>query len=256
MHMKSYRDYPLWSVSMHDSTDLRRLLRDTIVRHGIKHVVETGTHEGLGSTRFVAESFPVDAGVLTFVTIEAGWKSWRRAKRNLRRYPFVTPLWGHTVPLRTAIAFVESDDCIRHHNRYPDVFIDDVDDPVGFYKSELERGLEGVPRHLHRRIQFAIDRRVRYAGENLLPKSLVRVRDKTPLVVLDSAGGTGWLEFTTLRETMGPRPYVLLLDDVYHLKHFRSLEHVRGDPSFEILGLDESHGWMLALHKRQPQGSP
>ena len=94
-----------------------------------------------------------------------------------------------------------------------------------------------------------IDRRRRYAGENLLAKSLERVRDERPLVVLDSAGGTGWLEFTTLRETMGARPYVLLLDDVHHLKHFRSLQHVRRDGAFEILGLDEMHGWMLALHK-------
>jgi predicted O-methyltransferase YrrM len=76
--MKSYREYPLWSVSMHDSAELRHLLRDVIVRRGIRHVVETGTHEGVGSTRFVAESFPPDAGIRTFVTIEAGWKSWRR----------------------------------------------------------------------------------------------------------------------------------------------------------------------------------
>ena len=246
--MKSYREYPLASVSMHDSAELRRLLRDVIVRHRIRHVVETGTHEGLGSTRFVAESFPPDAQIRSFVTIEAGWKSWRRARRNLRRYDFVTPLWGHTLALRTAIDFVENDECIRHHERYPDVFIDEVDDPVGFYKRELERGLDGTPRRLHRRIQFALDRRTRYAGEGLLATSLLRVRDETPLVVLDSAGGTGWLEFMTLRETMGARPYVLLLDDVHHLKHFRSLEHVRRDPDFEIVGLDETHGWLLATH--------
>ena len=144
--MKSYRDYPLSSVSMHDSTDLRRLLRDVIVRHDIRHVVETGTHEGLGSTRFVAESFPPDAEIRSFVTIEAGWKSWRRARRNLRGYSFVTPVWGHTLALRSAIDFVEHDECILHHERYPDVFIDDVDDPVGFYKRELERGLDGTPR--------------------------------------------------------------------------------------------------------------
>ena len=247
--MKSYREYPLGSVSMHDSDELRSLLRGAIIRERIRHVVETGTHEGLGSTRFVAESFPSSARLGSFVTIEAGWKSWRRAKRNLRRFPFVTPLWGHTLPLRTAIEFVERDECIRHHERYPDVFIDDVEDPVAFYTRELQRGLDGVPRAIHRRLQYAVDRRLRYSGEDLLARSLVAVRDETPLVVLDSAGGTGWLEFTTLIETMQTRPYVLLLDDVHHLKHFRSLAHVRQDPVFEILGLDESHGWMLAKHE-------
>jgi hypothetical protein len=246
--MKSYREYALGSVSMHDSDELRSLLRDVIVRERIQHVVETGTHEGMGSTRFVAESFPPGASPTSFVTIEAGWKSWRRARRNLRRFSFVTPLWGHTLGLRTAIEFVERDECIRHHERYPDVFIDELDDPVAFYTRELVRGLDGTPRQIHRRLQYAIDRRLRYSGEDLLAKSLSCVRDETPLVILDSAGGTGWLEFTTLVETMQTRPYVLLLDDVHHLKHFRSLAHVRQDPAFEILGLDEAHGWMLAKH--------
>ena len=246
--MKSYREYALGSVSMHDSAELRGLLCDVIVRRRIEHVVETGTHEGVGSTRFVAESFPRDASLRTFVTIEAGWRSWRRAKRNLRRFPFVAPLWGQSLSLRTAIEFVEHDECIRQHERYPDVFIDDVDDPVGFYTRELKGGIGGAPRGLHRRLMFAIDRWLRYSAEELLAKSLLSVRDATPLIVLDSAGGTGWLEFTTVVETMGPRPYVLLLDDVHHLKHFRSLHYVRRDPAFEILGLDECHGWMLAEH--------
>lgn len=246
--MKSYREYALSSVSMHDNDELRQLLRDAIVRYGIAHVVETGTHEGLGSTRFIAESFPRGTHPRSFVTIEAGWRSWRRARRNLRRFPAVTPVWGHTLDLRSAIEFVEGDECIRRHDRYPNVFIDDIEDPVGFYTRELKGGLSGMPRGLHKRLAFAIDRRLRYAGEGLLAKSLLKVREERPLVVLDSAGGTGWLEFTMVRNTMGTRSYVLLLDDVHHLKHFRSLEHVRRDSSFEILGLDERHGWMLASH--------
>ena len=247
--MKSYREYALGSVSMHDSDELRQLLRDTIIRYGVAHVVETGTYEGLGSTRFVAESFPPDRPPKSFVTIEAGWRSWRRARRNLRQFPSVTALWGHTLELRSAIEFVEQDECILRHERYPDIFIDDVEDPVGFYTRELKSGIASAPRGLHKRLAFAIDRRLRYEGEGLLAKSLLRVRGETPLVVLDSAGGTGWLEFTTVRETMDTCPYLLLLDDVHHLKHFRSLDHVRRDSSFEILGLDEQHGWMLASHQ-------
>jgi hypothetical protein len=246
--MKSYRDYPLGSVSMHDCDELRQLLRDAVARYGIAHVVETGTHEGLGSTRFVAESFPPERLPKSFVTIEAGWRSWRRARRNLRQFPVVTPVWGHTLEIRSAIEFVERDECIRCHERYPDVFIDDVEDPVGFYTRELNGGLSSAPRGLHKRLAFAIDRRLRYGGEGLLAKSLLQVREERPLIVLDSAGGTGLLEFRTVRETMGARAYLLLLDDVHHLKHFRSLEHVRRDSAFEILGLDERHGWMLANH--------
>src|SRR5919197_4871070 len=166
--MKSYREYALGSISMHDSAELRALLRDVIAREGIAHVVETGTHEGLGSTRFLAESFPADAPPKSFVTVEASWRHWRRAKRNLRRFPFVNAIWGQTLPLREAIEFVEHDDFLRHHQRYPDIFIDDVDDPVGFYTREL-RGELGTERMgAHRHVFRAIDRRLRYGGEGLL----------------------------------------------------------------------------------------
>jgi hypothetical protein len=253
--MKSYREYALGSISMHDSPSLRGLLRNVITSDRIAHVVETGTHEGLGSTRFLAESFPADAEPQSFVTIEASWQHWRRARRNLRRFPFVRPLWGHTLDVRSAIAFVERDEYIQEHERFPDVFIDDVEDPVGFYAREIRGELAGRPRGLRRRVLFVIDRWLHYGGERLLTRSLLSVRDANPLVLLDSAGGTGWLEFNAVRETMGDRPYVLLLDDVHHVKHFRSLAHVRHDPLFEILGLDERHGWMLARHDGSPSSS-
>ena len=250
--MKSYREYALGSISMHDSAELRGLLRDVIAREHIAHVVETGTHEGLGSTRFLAESFPANAPPKSFITIEASWRHWRRAKRNLRRYPFVKAIWGQTLPLRAAIEFVERDDFIRDHERYPDIFIDDVEDPVRFYTKELRGELATARMGPRRQALRAVDRWLRYGGEGLLAKFLLEVRDANPLVLLDSAGGTGWLEFTALRQTMGDRPYVLLLDDVHHVKHYRSLEHVRRDPSFEIIGLDEHHGWMLARHGSAP----
>ena len=250
--MKSYREYALGSISMHDSAELRGLLRDVIAREHIAQVIETGTHEGLGSTRFLAESFPADAPPKSFITIEASWRHWRRAKRNLRRYPFVKAIWGQTLPLREAIEFVEHDDFIRHHERYPDIFIDDVEDPVGFYTRELRGELATARMGPRRQALRAVDRWLRYGGEGLLAKFLLEVRDTNPLVLLDSAGGTGWLEFSALRQTMGDRPYVLLLDDVHHVKHYRSLEHVRRDPSFEIIGMDEHHGWMLARHGSAP----
>ena len=153
--------------------------------------------------------------------------------------------------LRRAIAFVESDEFIRCHDRHPDIFIDDVDDPVGFYSRELRGELSGgTPRELQRFV-YLVDRALRYSGENLLGKSLERVRNANPLVILDSSGGVGWLEFTLLRETMERRPFVLLLDDIHHVKHFRSFQHVRADPAFEILGFDERHGWMLAKHRKR-----
>src|SRR5215471_19085326 len=216
--MKPYRKYEYASISMHESEQLSALLRELIRREPIEHVVETGTFEGLGSTRFLAEAFADTTLPTSFVTIEASWRSWRRAKRNLRRFPFVQPLWGHSLEPRQAREFVEQDDVIRHHEQYPDVFIDDVDDPIAFYTRELSGELAGrLP--IFRRLQRAIDRSFHYAGDELLARSLRRVAHTNPLVVLDSAGGSGWLEFSVLMQTMRERTFRLLLDDVHHLKH-------------------------------------
>jgi hypothetical protein len=45
---------------------------------------------------------------------------------------------------------------------------------------------------------------------------------------------------------MGDKPYFLLLDDTRHIKHIRSLQHLRKATDFEIYaeGLD----WVLAIH--------
>lgn len=246
--MKPYSEYSLGSISMHDSPELRQLLAEAIVRERIVHVVESGTFEGLGSTRFVAETFAATISPQTFVTIEANWHSWRRARRNLRRFPFVRPLWGQSLETARALEFVQTDICVREHWRYPEVFIDDVQDPVALYKREIMGALSGEPTGLRRRLIRKFDRALHYKGEGLLDRSLRPVRDERPLVVLDSAGGVGWLEFQTLMSIMQHRRYHLLLDDVHHLKHFRSLAHIRSDPAFQIIGLDERHGWVLATH--------
>lgn len=247
--MKPYSEYSLGSISMHDSPELRQLLAEAIVRERIGHVIETGTFEGLGSTRFLAETFASTIVPRTFVTIEANWRSWRRARRNLRRFGFIRSLWGRSLQTRQALEFVETDQCLREHGRYPDIFIDNVEDPVAFYRREILGELGGVSKRLHRRVLRMFDRAVHYQGEDLLERSLLPVRDEGPLVVLDSAGGVGWLEFQTMLRVMQHRRYHVLLDDVHHLKHFRSLAHIRADPAFRIIGMDERHGWVLATHR-------
>ena len=42
------------------------------------------------------------------------------------------------------------------------------------------------------------------------------------------------------------RPFSLLLDDTYHIKHSRSLEHVRKSPDVDLIARGD--GWPLASH--------
>jgi hypothetical protein len=67
-----------------------------------------------------------------------------------------------------------------------------------------------------------------------------------PLVLLDSAGGVGFLEFKTVLQILEGSSFFIILDDIHHLKHFRSYAHIKSDPSFMILGENLQHGWVVA----------
>ena len=248
--MKLYSEYPDASMSMAASAELRSLLKDTLKKQQITHVLESGTYLGLGSTTFVSESFPANSPPNIFVTIETNWMSWHQARKNLLRFPFVEPLWGRTVSVDKALRFLESDEVLCRHDKYPDIFIDDTQDPLRFYRNEVLGRLGGTPRRPRALAHWLFDRTFSRAGDDLLEKYLRKFQTDNPLVILDSAGGMGFLEFSIVREVMRNYPYLLLLDDIHHIKHFRSYQHIRKDPQFSIIGLDETQGWLLAKHTR------
>ena len=243
--MKLFREYQQASLVMTADDALEAALGRAIERYRITHVLESGTAEGTGSTQMIAKCFG-ERTPEAFVTIEANWERWRTARRNLARWPFIKCIWGQTVPVNEAVDFIAHDEAILHHERYPDLFIDDVDDPVGFYTAEC-RGERQRSSWLT--LAEYVDRMFRHSGDRVLGQWLERMKEKRPLVVLDSAGGIGVLEYRIVIEQLGGAPYFLLLDDVHHLKHFRSLQDIKHQPSFSILGESAEHGWVLAAHR-------
>lgn len=233
---------------MGEDPALVRLLRRTVREERTAHVIETGTFDGRGSTTFVAESFDPCSPPERFVTMEVNRTSWLKARTNLARFPWITCLWGRSVPYRRALAFVRHDPALRFHERYPDIFVDDPGDPIGFYTREVQGKLGGARRE--QPFRWLVDRAFRYGGDGLLQRWLARLRRRKPLVILDSAGGIGYLEFMTLIETMGENPFLLLMDDINHVKHFRSLAYIRSHDGFVPLGVDENRGWALVKKTR------
>ena len=205
--------------------------------------IETGTYLGLGSTRFVAECFLAVAPPKRLVTCEVHFANWCRAKANLRAYPFVDCRWGSTVDVAAALRFLETDPMLIQHRNYHGIYIDDTEDPIGWYSRELRGQLD-----FSHDVDVGADaRNFLWDGENLLARLLETHRDQRPLVVLDSAGGIGWMEFQILLQQMDQRPFFLLLDDTHHIKHYRSLEHVRTAPDFNLVARGSS--WALASHR-------
>jgi hypothetical protein len=180
-----YKDYPHASIQM---------VADEQFQLAIPHhdyIIESGTYTGLGSSQMLARTRPVK-----MVTIESDFNCFRQAVNNLEKFPFITPYWGLSVDRNEAIDFI-----VNNQDYYlPEVFVDDTD-PISFYLNEVS-----VP----------------CFKENLLEHFLTEFADKNPLILLDSAGGIGFLEYSIVRKVMGSKPHSLILDDTHHVKHYRS----------------------------------
>ncbi len=239
--MKNYSEYAQSSIRMIDSDGLLKSLK-CLGGRKIDVIIESGTFEGTGSTRTVGNFFKKSPPNV-FYTIEINHNSHRKAKRNLKDLPFVRCLFGCSVRMQEALDFIRNDEAILHHDRYPDIFIDDTKDPVSFYSREVEGYLGGKAANL-----FSIFKS--RPKEGLLKELIEMHRRDTILFILDSAGGMGWLEFMTVRKEMKDRGYYLLLDDIHHLKHFRSAKFIREHPQeFDIIGQSLDHGWLFCRRK-------
>jgi hypothetical protein len=181
--MRLYSTAPKACIRMVSDSRLHNLLGQLCQSVPITHVLETGTNIGLGSTAFIAEiSIGLSRAPQMFVTIEANHWCWRRANKNLIRFPFVTPFWGLSLSLRDALHFVKCDPVLQNHQDYPDIFIDHVENPILFHTRELHGRLGGSTRHRISVVRELVDRYCSYAGENLLSQWLSRFRSQTPLI--------------------------------------------------------------------------
>ncbi len=246
--MKSLKEKAGKTIVMSESRVLARMVREYVGDTNVTHVVESGTFRGTGSTRMLASSFKDTAQPSRFITIEVNYVSWRAAVGNLIQTPFVRAVWGRTVSLQEALRHIRTDEAISSHMMYDDVYIDDIHQPMQFYENELRGALGGMPKAPYDRARWVYDRLFHYQGDDLLQKYLCKYADCEPLVLLDSSGGIGLLEYTIMRKTLQGKRYSIILDDIDHLKHFRSFNEISQDPHYAVHGVNADEGWVFASH--------
>ncbi len=173
-----------------NSKEFELVVNDLVLDFDIDEVVETGTFNGLGSTSVFAKT-----GKYVF-TIECNKNNFETATKNLEQYQNVCVI--HGLSLQREIL-------IKHliHQEFDIDTTYDSDYPKSFYMREINQ-------------QVVLENALDVLANN----------DRRQLVFLDSAGGVGYAEFLEFMNYEGKHNKILVLDDIDHIKHKRSVEYL------------------------------
>lgn len=182
------RDY---SVNLNNS-EFKSVINDLLASNDIDEIIETGAFNGLGSTSVFADTkkyvFSVECNYNNFVT----------ATRNLQHYENVCLIHGLSLKRDALMRFLlnESFDI---ETKY------DSDFPKTFYMREINQ-------------QVVVENALEILCNN----------DRKQLIFLDSAGGVGYAEFLYIMDLHPDilQNKILVLDDISHIKHKRSVENL------------------------------
>ncbi len=191
--MFCYREQTKYGIELSRDAEFAAAVNELVRAYQIEQVIETGTFRGTGSTQVFAKTgLPVH-------TIECNESHYDVALRNLEKYPNVEVHHGYSLKRAEMLQGLRRE---RFDGRRMNLHQDVDEYAADFYQREIDHG--ELP-------------------EDLLVKLL---NGKRQLVFLDSAGGIGWLEFKAVLAESKSAEVLLMLDDVGHVKHYRSAQRL------------------------------
>lgn len=181
-------------------------LKMTILEMGLTRVIETGTYLGNGTTRAILSALKEQNRPFDFYSIEVNPDHYYIAKTNLGNVAGLHLFNGLSVDradIPSGVQFFVPDTVVVDHE-------------------------EAVRDAMYlREVDFDVP-------DNMLDRALAKFNYRPELVVLDSAGNMGMIEFGYLMNKV-KYPFILALDDTHHVKHYDTMEFIRDNPKdFEI----------------------
>ena len=180
-----------------NSSDFSKTVSFLCRTFNIEEIIETGTFNGQGSTSIFAET------KLPVTSLEANSELAASARKHLANYSNVKILNVLSLKKQDMKDFIAQDNF-----KFPDWVLHDVNDSSNekdFYTKEISQETD---------------------REDVL-KELID-NDKSQLIFLDSAGAVGYLEFKEVlkldKDKLSRK--TLLMDDVFHIKHYRSIKEL------------------------------
>jgi len=193
--------------------ELTRLVRD----EKLTRIIETGTYLGLGTTTAILRGIDQHGErPVSFVSIEVNPYNAEQAKRNLKGRS-VTILNGLSIPKSLL-------------PKKKDISFEGFDDDVA------------VDHFPHDRAELYYKETGYEVPDKQLDKALLFTSFYPSLVVLDSAGHIGTVEFEYLMSKVKGKFY-LALDDTNHVKHAKTVQLIETDNRFKLtFATDEKFG--------------
>jgi len=191
------------NYGMSCATELQHNITTLIAEETITRVVETGTYLGLGTTKAVLKGMKLHAMDFEFISIEVNPNHHKQASANNIGSGAI--FWnGLSIP--RAIEPIDISFDVPAN-----IIVDHTSENYDLYKQEL---IFDVP-------------------DNLLERAC---KIDPELVILDSAGHIGFIEFKYLLSLMAGKEYWLILDDTGHVKHYHSLQYIKAMPEqFDLI---------------------
>jgi hypothetical protein len=199
-----------------NSVYFKHIIEAIIKENDIQEVVETGSFNGLGSTTIFANTKkPV-------ISIECNYNNYVTATNNLSQYDNVCVVHALSTKREDALRYIMSE-AFDIDTKY------DSKSPKTFYLKEVCQ-----------QVLF----------ENAL--DVFANNTNKQLVFLDSAGGMGFFEYLEFMkfsdEVLSNK--ILVLDDVTHIKHKRSVEHLKMSGRSVEISPDDRFAWCNLNHKK------
>ena len=216
--MKLYSSCPTASTKMSFDDILTNEISK--IKNEVTIIIESGTYIGTGSTKILSEIFSDSKTLKKLFTIEINGEYYIKALENLKEYNFVECINGFSLDLTECINYIDNDEYLLNHQNYDDIYIDSFD-PIINYKNEIMVS--------------------QWRPQNILKKLITENFNEKLLMVLDSAGGIGYFEFLNVNEFLKDKDYYLLMDDVDHIKHYRSKKDILNDSSFDVIITNDNY---------------
>lgn len=198
---------------MSAKSEFKFALTELIKTYRLKRIIETGSYMGEGTTQAIADAMVGDEIVYS---IEVNPRFYEMA-RKMHKNTSINFLLGLSIarPL------------------LPTDFTFDVPDNI-------------VVDHLDHNRELLYKQEVSFkVPDNMLKYALEKVEYQPDLVILDSAGHMGFIEFKELMKS-AIAPFYLALDDTNHIKHYHSCQ-LLDDKGFKKIW-ETSEGFGSAIY--------